>query len=667
MISTKWQRRTPKNVDTESGPGAISRLTGKIGSIVSGLMFQSVVPASQALPDELHDNGPFGRLGPNTARTIKGGASAIGRTLSSPFGALVTVTVADGFVRVLTARGNKVRAWAESELPEGVVQHGLIVDEQTFIEVLSEVIKEVTRNGKLNGQKVAIAVTGRNMVQRRLTIYVEDGNELGAAIIDASSESMSVRTEEMHIEWDAEELDLIDEDEFEEDETDDEYEDDEPSFSDSELPEESSAHAPTDSAPEELSLENLTIDIEGEPDGDPYDVYALALHKHVIRRNLRTVSEFSTRFAGVQPKILALAAAVNSRAGVVLDIESGTLITAVVSNGLPEVIREVGIEDHMSQSDWQNLVATQISRAVSFYDSIFPEEPLGADVEVFLTGDTDRALNAVDNALESLPYVRSEMPQTLRAPDGFSFEKYAANVGLVIVSGKRFWQRAPVHLLSTPKFDYRPTQYRPRPLPVAAVMKIAVALILGFGVFTSYQLQSDQAGDLEFAQRNVEILTLRTDLRTQSIEETRSARLVLEEAKAKTERLIEANEVLQDREAGYSDTVSIISRIAPSDVTVEMIDDDGEIVAVEATSDDYPEMLAYIRLLEDVPQFDHVQVLSISRTGPNDDSDEESSAQAGEPVLFESFIEASLVINRIEIDDSQLLVGEELAVVTESK
>jgi hypothetical protein len=259
------------------------------------------------------------------------------------------------------------------------------------------------------------------------------------------------------------------------------------------------------------------------------------------------------------------------------------------------------------------------------------------------------------------------MPQTLRAPDGFSFEKYAANVGLVIVSGKRFWQRAPVHLLSTPKFDYRPTQYRPRPLPVAAVMKVAVALVLGFGVFTSYQLQSDQAGDLEFAQRNVEILTLRTDLRTQSIEETRSARLVLEEAKAKTERLIAANEVLQDREAGYGDTVSIISGIAPSDVTVEMIDDDGEIVAVEATSDDYPEMLAYIRLLEDVPQFDHVQVLSITRAGASDDSEDEPSGESGAPVIIETFVEASLVINRIEIDDSQLLVGEELAVVTESK
>ena len=46
-----------------------------------------------------------------------------------------------------------------------------------------------------------------------------------------------------------------------------------------------------------------------------------------------------------------------------------------------------------------------------------------------------------------------------------TFARYAANVGLVIVSGKRFWQRAPVPPLPTPKFDYRPGNYRPRPLP----------------------------------------------------------------------------------------------------------------------------------------------------------------------------------------------------------
>ncbi len=671
MISTKWQRRAPKYADTTSAPGKVSRLGARLRRVTTELLFQSVKPSPQVLPDERHDNGPFGRLGPNTAQALKHGASAVGRTVSAPFGALITVTIADGFVRVITARGNKVRAWAESELPAGVVQHGLIVDEQTFLDVLSDVIKDVTRNGKLNGQKVAVAITGRNMVQRRLTVFVEDDDELAEAIITASSDSMSIRTEEMHIAWDAEQLDLIEEDE--------ELGLDDGANRDADIDsiEPTAELTSRPSGPEDLGLENLSIEGDLEPDGDPYDVYALALHKHVIRRNLRTVSEFSTRFAGVQPKILALAAAVNSPAGVVLDIESNTLITAVVSNGLPEVIREVGLDSDISAVEWENIVTTQVSRAVAFYDSIFPDEPLGDAVEVFLTGETDRAEQAVVNALEKLPYIRAEMPRTLRAPEDFPFEKYAANVGLVIVSGKRFWQRAPVPLLPVPKFDYRPDQYRPRPLPVAAVLKIAVALILGFGIFTSYQVMTVQSDSLYQASRTVEVLEVRSDIRTQKLAETQSARLLFDSARQRTERLIAANEVLQDRDAGFADTVIVINDVAPSEVQVTSIDDDGRIVAVRAESADYPEMLAYIRLLEDVPQFVRVQVSSLGRETTAEPDDDLEPSPLGGGTLFggtpdegtpddgtnaiEQLVEASLVITRIEIDDSELLPGDELA------
>jgi Tfp pilus assembly PilM family ATPase len=163
-------------------------------------MFETIDPVSTQLSSEQVDNEPFGMVGPNTVQAVKRGVAAAGRTAASPFGALVTVTVADEYIRVLTARGNRVRAWAESELPAGVVQLGLIVDEQTFIEVLGGVLKQVTRNGKLNGQKVAVAITGRNMVQRRLTVFVEDGQNLAEAILNANSDSMSIRPDEMQIE-----------------------------------------------------------------------------------------------------------------------------------------------------------------------------------------------------------------------------------------------------------------------------------------------------------------------------------------------------------------------------------------------------------------------------------------------------------------------------------
>lgn len=676
MISTRWQRRAPKGPSEESDPGIFSRASKQIGSFVTFIMFESVDPSSTGFPAERSDNGPFGMVGPNTLTAIKGGASAVGRTAASPFGALVTVTVADELIRVLTARGNRVKAWAESELPNGVVQDGLIVDEQTFIEVLSEVLKQVTRNGKLNGQKVAIAITGRNLVQRRLTVYVDDDQEIAEAIIAASTESMSVRAEEMQIEWDAEALDFIEDDEEDDPEDNDEDEPEEPEDREQRFDSPGSPDSPGTppqaeagnaiaSPPdrtEELGLENLDLNLEPEPDGEPYDVYALALHKHVIQRNLRTVSDFNARFAGVQPKILVLAAAVNSRAAVILDFEASTLITAVVSNGLPEVIREVGIDRHMIRAHWVNLVTTQISRAVAFYDSIFPDDPLATNVEVFVTGQTEQAKDAIDEALDKLPFVRSELPQTLRAPEEFSFDKYAANVGLVIVSGKRFWQRTPVPLLPTPKFDYRPPQYRPRPLPWRAALKIAAALVLGLGVLSSYQVFTEQSDSVAQAQWRLGIIEQQLELRSLKLDELREARILLDEAQFRTERLIAANEVIQDRAAGFAKTMSVITTVAPPDVRVTIVDDDGEVVAVEAEASEYSMLLDFIRLLDEIPQFDHVQILGLVQlTDAYEGTDLEPAERSGGAPVIETVVKMSIEITRTDIDESQLFTNEELA------
>ncbi len=667
MISTRWQRRAPKGPSEESDPGIFSRASKQVESFVTSIMFESVDPSSTGFPAERSDNGPFGMVGPNTLTAIKEGASALGRTAASPFGALVTVTVADALIRVLIARGNRVKAWAESELPNGVVQDGLIVDEQTFIEVLSEVLKQVTRNGKLNGQKVAIAITGRNLVQRRLTVYVDDDQEIAEAIIAASTESMSIRAEEMQIEWDAEALDLIESDEEELDEDEVESGDDEDDVEgepfDS-LPQDETENtiASPPGGADDLELENFELDLDAEPDGEPYDVYALALHKHVIQRNLRTVSDFSARFAGVQPKILVLAAAVNSRTAIILDFEASTLITAVVSNGLPEVIREVGIDRHMIRAHWVNLVTTQISRAVAFYDSIFPDDPLATNVEVFVTGQTEQAKDAIDEALDKLPFVRSELPQTLRAPEEFSFDRYAANVGLVIISGKRFWQRTPVLLLPTPKFDYRPPQYRPRPLPWRAALKIAAALILGLGVLSSYQVFTEQSDSVAQAQWRLGIIEQQVELRSLKLEKTREARTLLNEAQLRTERLIAANEVIQNRAAGFAETMSVITAVAPPDVRVTVVDDDGEVVAVEAEASEYSILLDFIKLLNEIPQFNHVQILDLVQlTDTYTGLDLEPAERSGGATVIETVVKMSIEITRTDIDESQLFTDEELA------
>lgn len=90
-----------------------------------------------------------------------------------------------------------------------------------------------------------------------------------------------------------------------------------------------------------------------------------------------------------------------------------------------------------------------------------------------------------------------------------------------------------------------------------------------------------------------------------------SFREALDTAKARTERLIAANEAIQDRASGYGDTVTIISALTMDDIRLISIDDDGSLVLVEAEANDFSKLLEYIAFLDLVPEFDHLQIVSL--------------------------------------------------------
>ena len=212
-------------------------------------------------------------------------------------------------------------------------------------------------------------------------------------------------------------------------------------------------------------------------------------------------------------------------------------------------------------------------------------------------------------------------------------------------------------------FDYRPDQYRPRPLPIRAAFNVAAALVLGFGIFTAFGVFTEQSESTALAQRMVGIMEQRVELRGLQLDKTRDARVALNAAKVKTGRLIAANAVIQELDAGFADTAAIIVRLTPSNVDLTTVDDDGRVVAVEAKAGDYSILLAYIWLLEDVLQFVHVQVLKLAETS-GDGSEGELVQQTGEPTEGETVVEMSLEITRIEIDVDQLVSDEELASVS---
>ena len=176
--------------------------------------------------------------------------------------------------------------------------------------------------------------------------------------------------------------------------------------------------------------------------------------------------------------------------------------------------------------------------------------------------------------------------------------------------------------------------------------------------------QSETVVEAEF---RLGIIERQVDLRRQKLNEIREARTLLNQAQARTERLLVANLEIQDRAAGFAETMSVITAVMPPDVRVITVDDDGKIVAVEAEASEYSILLGFIRLLDEIPRFEHVQILNLSQvTGNETRSGLEPAIESGGATVVQAIVKMSIEITRVEpdTDEDQIFSDEELAVAS---
>jgi Tfp pilus assembly protein PilN len=321
------------------------------------------------------------------------------------------------------------------------------------------------------------------------------------------------------------------------------------------------------------------------------------------------------RFAAAQPKALVLAAAVNSATGVIVDTEANTLMVIVLREGLPEVVREVGIDPGMTREQWVNAVTTHVSRTVAYYDSLYPDEPVEMDAPLFLTGSGKTVAGTAQVGIERLPFPETGMPPVMKAPKDFPFERFAANVGMALLAGRRTWLRPPVPVLARPRLDFLPEAYRPKPFPVRAVATGAVVAGLSAGLIFGYQYLGKEAAGTARLKKELATVERMVQNRTQAVANSRATRAELDALKQETLAVQTATSFIRNLDRDFYETASSIESLLPPGVIVAEINDDGNRTSVKAVSDSYDLLLAYARLLEGDPRFREVYVRSISVQG----------------------------------------------------
>lgn len=521
---------------------------------------------------------------------FKDASSVVGNTViraaMSPFESLVTVTLDDHVMRIVVTRGYRVTWWSEVDLAPGIVKGGMIVDTEKFEDILDEAIEPLMGGFHVGDRRLAIAVTGRNHTHRRFNLFVPAGTSLASAAIGTLRSDLDVTSEEMLLDWEAE------------------------------------SSMPLDAGQKARIAAEMKASPDQIPDGRIYEIYGVGLRRPVVEHNVNELSLISKRIAGIQSKTLALSAAANELSAIVVDVEFDSFSVIVLKNGLPEVVRESSFDPNVRLGLLAITIETEVKNAVDFAESFKDATPIEVDTPVYITGIGSAHDKFAGMLEKELPYKVASLPQTLRAPADFSFERFAANVGLALVAGKRFWQLTPVSMINQPNFDLRPAEYRPRQLPVKTMAKTAVVGAVAVGLFFGYETTRGRLDDLDTTRAKIATLE---DYSTEISQRTtllRDARTELGQIEQLNERLQTETEMLRVRDNGFGATLDSLFGGLPDDVSVLTARDSGQSLSLEVLGTSHTSVLDYIDALENSGDFLSVHVDRLTQSQPSIDENE---------------------------------------------
>lgn len=469
------------------------------------------------------------------------------------------LSVSDYKMQALVIKRGKVIAWATVNQKDDIVQDGIVRDVDAFMGSLAAL--EAKLGGqRLLGRRMALVVSGRNLVLGRF--QVDDVRTVPdpASMRDLVCDRLSVKAEDVVADF---------------------------------------------SSREWHERRRTRADDEGS---QPASVFGVAVFRSILESVLRPVSDTGARVIDVQPKAIALAAAVDAGLCVVVELEPGNISVIILRDGLVEVVRDASISSELKPSQIADILAGQVNRSVGYYNARYPEDPLPSDAPIYVAADgvLDRA--AVDLALGMLPYRRQALPNPFESEEAFQPAAYAGALGVARMQVSRKSRAA---CSTSMDFEFLPLEYRPRPFPARAVAGAAITGVLLAGLIPGYiavRNAGDRADQLRSSTERLE-----SQVRLRAIQ-ARSASTIDTRIAGATKELahLEASAAfVKGNRRGFSDTLGSIKAALPVGVALQQIDDDGLLVQVRAAAPRPDELFEFIRALSAIDEFSDVRIRTI--------------------------------------------------------
>jgi Tfp pilus assembly PilM family ATPase/Tfp pilus assembly protein PilN len=477
------------------------------------------------------------------------------RNISAVFKKYVAMDISNSDVRVISVRGNQVRKWMTSPLPEGAVKDGMIIEPHTVSVIIDNVFKSLN----LNKNNVLCSLTGLPFIYRVISMPRDEHAISDEAIERAARQEMSLAQEDIHLLWQA---------------------------------------------------------TEPNPDNMEMDYFVLGVPRNYIKPLEDTIYRAGIKPYIVDVKPLALARAASIRDGLIVSLEKSYYDIVLVSNGLVRVMHSFSPGSKpVDKISTVNDVIDGLNKAIKSFNRDFPENTLDPDIPLLLAGETAADSEIVALMQEATGHPVSILNPVLEVPAEMPREIYSAALGLVAKKIKPAvdnlqYRDIDINLLMKSK---KGSQLR---YQLAYAGLGVFFLLLAFLVYEAFQYKSDAAARTEALQaeqvRSTQLLADIRKVNTQALADKQTSTDQLQSMTARLSAVTANREQILNQKRDYAGGFDTINSSLPTGSDYENITMQPDVIRVKGQVTEPFEILDFTDALERTGTFSSVIIDSIN-------------------------------------------------------
>ncbi|HEY91170.1 MAG TPA: pilus assembly protein PilM [Dehalococcoidia bacterium] len=284
----------------------------------------------------------------------------------------VTLYVDDRSIRLMQTSGKNIRVWASASLEPGLIEGGIVVDEEKVIAK----VRRLLTDRRITTKKVILGLSGLRSLTLAMDLPQLPDNLLAEAVMRECARVLPVPLEELYVSW-------------------------------------------------------ITL----PPAKKRIRAFAAAIQRNSADSILNTLSRAGLTPCMMDIKPLALARLANKSTAVIVDVQSRDYDIIIINNGIPQPVRSIPLPvEGLSWQEKLSMIMDDLVRTMEFFDTNNPESPFAADMPIYISGELANEADICKSMSTELGRPILPLLLPFKYPQSWRQNYYAINAGLALKS-----------------------------------------------------------------------------------------------------------------------------------------------------------------------------------------------------------------------------------------